>query len=63
MRTPLDNFHVLPINDLKEHEKTMDCWCNPEIQHDLPPYVIVHNAADRREEREVGHKRCYIPKV
>lgn len=53
MQTPLDNIHVYPVNDLKEHDiETMDCWCNPDILNDLPPYVIKHHSMDGREKYE-----------
>jgi hypothetical protein len=33
----MSDIHVLPINDLREHEETRGCWCHPrfEIEHDL----------------------------
>lgn len=40
-----DILHVIPINDLKEHIESSDCWCGPEIRDNL----IIHNALDGRE--------------
>ena len=45
-------FHVVPVNDLREHEQ-YDCWCNPEIDDG----VITHNAMDQRELYEEGKLR------
>lgn len=45
-------FHVLPVNDLKEHIESRDCWCKPREDDG----VIVHNSMDRREEYEQGRK-------
>lgn len=48
-----DVMHVLPINDLKEHEESESCWCNPEYDEG----VIIHNSMDRREEYETGKRK------
>lgn len=50
-QTPEDNVHVIPRNDLREHETHRDCWCRPVEQE---PGVIVHNALDGREDYEQG---------
>ena len=42
----------MPINDIKEHEESILCWCNPKQDGDL----IVHNVfsdAYPIEEREI----------
>ena len=53
MKTPFDNYHVYPVHDLKEHDtESLDCWCDPRIENDLPHYVVVHNSADKRELTE-----------
>lgn len=44
--------HVLPVNDLRDHEETLDCWCRPREDDG----VITHNSMDRREEYEQGRK-------
>lgn len=41
-------IHILPINDLKEHEQTKNCWCGPRDK-DL---LIIHNSLDGRERFE-----------
>jgi hypothetical protein len=44
--------HVIPLDDLKPHVYTIDCWCKPY----LDDAIIVHNSMDRREEYERGRK-------
>lgn len=43
-------IHILPINDLKEHEELSTCHCNPsaEVLED-GSIMIVHNSYDKRE--------------
>lgn len=48
-----DRWHVVPINDLREHQESIECWCRPIIDGD----VVVHNSMDRREEYENGRKK------
>ena len=55
------DLHVLPEHDLREHEETRTCWCQPAIEEitddipwlGLPPKhlgtIVVHNSADGRE--------------
>lgn len=45
------DVHVVPINDLRDHEESLACWCVPtlqEVDRSLH-YVVVHHAADGRE--------------
>ena len=49
-----DIWHVLPINDLREHKESKDCWCIPIEDEDG---VIVHNSMDGREKYETGDKK------
>lgn len=48
---PPPMWHVIPINDLKEHIDSEDCWCGPWPSDD-EPNVIVHNSLDGREKFE-----------
>lgn len=41
-------LHVVPINDLRDHEDSEGCWCKPWRLDDEPD-VVVHNAMDGRE--------------
>lgn len=45
-------YHVLPINDIREHETTGDCWCDPAIEVNSKLPLVVHNSADQRELKE-----------
>ena len=48
----MDRWHILPINDLREHEESESCWCKPEVDEG----VIIHNSMDGREEYETGER-------
>lgn len=55
------DVHILPIDDLRAHEETRDCWCRPTLQRHvrhavdrgvairIETIVVVHNSADGRE--------------
>lgn len=53
--------NVIPNNDEREHIRSADCWCNPEVEWANPetgmPYaagpLIGHNSADCREYGEI----------
>ena len=49
-------WHVMPTGDLREHEPTPDCWCEPE-EDDKEPGVWLHNSADERERFEDGRRK------
>lgn len=47
-------FHVLPLNDLREHDEHRGCWCEPDAtQEPDADVVVVHHALDGRELVEV----------
>lgn len=48
-------IHVLPLNDLREHQEDVACWCKPKPDAE-DERVIVHNAADGRESFERGER-------
>lgn len=50
-----DVWHVIPRNDLREHETSPYCWCRP-VQDEDYPEVWVHHSMDGREEYENGRK-------
>ena len=58
MRFPglLGDIHVIPLNDLREHEETVHCWCKPR-RDDEEQLVVIHNSIDGREEYENGRKQ------
>jgi len=45
-------WHVLPIEDLRDHDESLRCWCQPRLEHieEVPQArIVVHNSADGRE--------------
>lgn len=44
---------VVPLDDLRPHVNSVDCWCGPLFQGE----VLVHNSADRREDYEDGVRK------
>lgn len=50
-----NRWHVIPVNDLREHEATPACWCKPtpDEEHDM----FVHNAMDRRVRLLADYER------
>lgn len=42
-------IHVVPLNDLREHEESEACWCRPVEIFEGAGVIIVHNSMDRRE--------------
>lgn len=46
-----DTPHVVPIDDLREHDPNCACWCHPILDDEG---VVIHNAMDRREQIERG---------
>jgi len=45
-------WHVVPLNDYRDHETSHKCWCKPYEDDGL----WIHNSMDRREEYEEGRK-------
>jgi hypothetical protein len=57
MRTNVsDTWHVIPINDLKDHDESEDCWCSPDVQYVGVGTIVTHHAMDERESYEQGRK-------
>lgn len=54
MTTLRETVHIVPLNDLREHAASKDCWCKPT--EDAVDDVWVHHSMDRREEYEEGRK-------
>lgn len=44
--------HIIPLSDLREHERDICCWCKPRRDDN----IIVHNFADSREKFETGER-------
>lgn len=49
-------FHILPINDIKQHEESSTCECNPSIIEESGELIIIHNAFDGREGAELANE-------
>lgn len=49
----MEIWHITPVNDIEEHEESIDCHCNPTINNEENAQIVVHNAFDGRELYEV----------
>lgn len=49
-------IHIVPLDDLRDHEPEPDCWCRPEEDVEEPG-VWLHNAMDQRELYETGQRK------
>lgn len=47
------DLHVIPLNDLRDHDCSRHCWCKP-AEHDETLGLFIHNALDQRERYETG---------
>lgn len=52
----MNTAHVLPVNDLIEHERNDECVCGPRVEpverNGVPGELIVHHSLDGRELSE-----------
>jgi hypothetical protein len=50
-------YHVVPTDDLRDHEVEVagQCWCDP--QYDPEYDVWLHFALDEREKYETGERK------
>jgi hypothetical protein len=46
-------IHIIPLDDMQAHFEHFGCWCVPNITDDG---VVVHIAADGREQFETGER-------
>lgn len=53
---PMGQVHVVPEDDLREHDVSPRCWCRPRQDIADPP-VWVHNSMDGREAYENGERQ------
>lgn len=49
-------WHVVPLNDLRDHEPSKDCWCHPTLDDD-EERVYIHHSLDGRELYETGERK------
>lgn len=54
-RVGFDDFHVVPVGDLREHTVSSGCWCRP-TPDDEHPNIFIHHAMDQREAYETGKR-------
>lgn len=47
--------HVIPADDLYDHELSEQCWCQPEL--DDEEFVATHHSFDNREAFEEGRRK------
>lgn len=47
--------HVIPLYDMRRHQLTANCWCEPEL--DFEYMIAVHHSADGREKFETGERK------
>ena len=45
-------WHIVPLNDLRDHETNGSCWCKPTLDDG----VWLHNSMDGREAFETGER-------
>lgn len=50
------HFHIVPVDDLRDHAADPTCWCSP-VEDPEDPDIWVHNAMDRRDEYERGRMK------
>lgn len=43
------DLHILPIADLREHEESRTCWCDPKLEREEDTVLVIHHALDGRE--------------
>ena len=53
-------YHILPIDDIKEHEESAYCDCYPRIEPHGLNNVVIHNSFDGREALEQPIARINI---
>lgn len=50
--------HLIPDQDLHQHELSEDCWCQPNEDYDITGDLTwSHHAADGREDYELGRRK------
>ena len=45
-------IHILPVNDLKQHEESTTCECLPSVEFENGEMLVIHNSFDGRENKE-----------
>jgi len=48
-----ETIHVLPVDDLFEHNQSAHCHCSPRVEYvEDGGVLVIHNSYDGREELE-----------
>lgn len=45
----MERWHIVPVNDWREHEPSCVCWCHPQPD-EIDERVMLHNAMDQRDK-------------
>lgn len=53
-----DELHIVPEDDLREHDASSTCWCCPAEDCETLG-LWIHNALDGRERYETGELRLH----
>lgn len=56
-------YHILPINDLKEHEEETTCECMPSVEFVEGGMIVIHNSFDGRELHEAMTQEEQLNKI
>lgn len=53
----MSNWHILPTNDLKDHEESTTCECEPKVEfQENGEMLVIHNSFDGREAVEMANE-------
>lgn len=52
-------IHIVPYEDTRLHwlDPAGSCWCDPANNDPENPFMWVHQAADKRQEYELGRRK------
>lgn len=56
MTSDRPDWHIIPLNDLREHEANGSCWCKPTLDDEGSEPIWIHNSLDGREAFETGER-------
>lgn len=55
---PKATYHVVPVDDLMEHEERSDaCVCGPHVEFFPSGWIVIHHALDGRHASDRGWAR------
>lgn len=53
----MDSTHLIPMDDIDDHELHIECKCSPEIGEGRQEGLIIHHSFDGREPFETGERK------